>query len=301
MGFCFKLSDTSIGDGFRRIATEQIVKAVRAAGDTDRDPGLRIHDVRRRCKRLRALLRLVRSGFRGFAQENARIRDAAAGLSSARDRKVLEDTLNDLNAWAHQTERFMLEAITPDADRVASDNAALAQFRAAMECLRPSVENWAFRGDGFSTLGNGLVKTYRAARLRQRRAERLGTPEAFHRWRKEVKYLWYQLCLLQPSAPAIISSFRQAAEHLSELLGRHHDLTVLADTIRHEPVSLTPGLDAPAIIALAERRQQELAASAISLGKLLLAERPGALRRRFEVYWNAWRSASETIHHRRAY
>lgn len=300
MGFCFTLSDASIGDGLRRIANEQIVKAIRAAGDTDSDPGLRIHEVRRRCKRLRALLRLMRPGFGDFARENARIRDAAAGLSAARDEKVLLDALNDLNTWAHHTERFMPGTMAPESTRSSRDDAALAQFRLALEDLRQSAERWTVRRDEYFMLGKGLAKTYRAAQFGQHRAQRLGTPEAFHRWRKEVKYLCYQLFLFQPSAPDIIPAFRQSAGHLSELLGRHHDLAVLAAALRLDPASLAPGLDASAIIVLAERRQQELAGLAGRLGNQLLAERPGALRRRFEVYWNAWRNAGGSIPHRRA-
>lgn len=300
MGFYFALSDASIGDGFRRIATEQIVRAIRAAGDTGRDAGLRIHDVRRRCKRLRGLLRLVRPGFSEFARENARIRDAAAGLSVARDQKVLLDTLETLDVGAAHAERPMPVATAPEGAWTSRDNAALAQFLVAMEDLRPSAERWTVRGEGYSLVGKGLVKTYRAAQLRQRRAECLGTPEAFHRWRKEVKYLFYQLCLFQASAPDIIPAFRRSAEHLSELLGRHHDLAMLTDALRRDSEALAPGLDAPAIIALAERRQRELAASAISLGNQLLAERPAALRRRFEAYWNAWRNAGVPVHQRQA-
>lgn len=300
MGYRFALSDASIGDGFRRIATEQIVRAIRAAGDTGRDTGLRIHEVRRRCKRLRGLLRLVRPGFSEFARENARIRDAAAGLSVARDRQVLLDTLGTLNVGTDHTERPMPAATAPETAPGSRDDAALAQFRTAMEDIRPCAEAWTVCQDGYSLIGKGLVETYRAARLRQRRAERLGTPEAFHRWRKKVKYLFYQLCLLQPSAPDIIPAFRRSAEHLSELLGQHHDLAMLTDVLRNDPESLAPGLDAPDLIALAARRQQELAASAMSLGNQLLAERPGALRRRFETYWHSWRGAAGTVAHRRA-
>lgn len=290
MGFCFALSDASIGEGFRRIATEQIARSIRAAGDTSRDAGLRIHDVRRRCKRLRALLRLVRPGFSDFAEASASIRDAAAGLSAARDRKVLLDTLDDLTDRARESRRLMPDAAAPDSERVARDDAALAQFRTAMENVRHRADRWTLRGDGFSLLGKGLTKTYRAARKLQRRAERDDTPEAIHRWRKQVKYLWYQLCLFQGSAPDVIPSFRQSAERLSDLLGRHHDLALLSETLREDPGALGEGLDASVIIALAGRRQQELATLAGAVGRQLFAERPGALRRRFEAYWQGWRS-----------
>jgi CHAD domain-containing protein len=300
MGFCFTLKDASAADGFRRIATEQIAKAIRAAGDTDGDAAQRIHDARKHCKKLRALLRLVRPGFPHFAEVSASIRDAAAGLSAARDRKVLFDTLNDLNAWADESERFLPGALAAEGSRVEHDDAALARFQAAMKSLRHKADGWTLRGDGFSLVGKGLSKTYRDARRLQRRAERDGAPETVHQWRKQVKHLWYQLRLFEGSAPDVIQPFSESAERLSDLLGLHHDLAVLSETLGGDPTTLAPGLDAAAIVALARRRQQELATRAHTLGRQLLAERPGALRRRFGAYWEGWRAAGKSPARRRA-
>ncbi len=57
MGFRWSRDDASIGDGFRRIAREEIGKAIAAAEGEAQEPGERVHEARRRAKRLRALLR----------------------------------------------------------------------------------------------------------------------------------------------------------------------------------------------------------------------------------------------------
>ncbi|RYH09528.1 MAG: CHAD domain-containing protein, partial [Alphaproteobacteria bacterium] len=63
MGFQWSLTDRTIGDGFLRIAREQIGKAVAIAEDSAETPARRVHEARRRAKKLRALLRLVRPYF----------------------------------------------------------------------------------------------------------------------------------------------------------------------------------------------------------------------------------------------
>jgi hypothetical protein len=87
---------------------------------------------------------------------------------------------------------------------------------------------------------------------------------------------------------------------LSDVLGLHHDLAVLTEALRDDPDALAPGLDAATIMLLAHRRQQELATLAGTLGRQLFAERPGALRRRFEAYWEGWQAAGRPAARRQA-
>src|SRR5439155_20965549 len=57
-----------------------------------------IHDVRKRFKKVRAVLRLVRAemGERTYCRENACFRDAGRPLTEIRDAKALLETLDDL-------------------------------------------------------------------------------------------------------------------------------------------------------------------------------------------------------------
>src|SRR4051812_29393761 len=100
MGFRWSPDDASMAEGFRRIAGEQLRKAIASAEAYDLPPAKRIHDARRRGKKLRALMRLARRDFDAAASVNRHLRDAAAGLSAARDASVLRQTLSDLMNWA---------------------------------------------------------------------------------------------------------------------------------------------------------------------------------------------------------
>ena len=105
-----------------------------------------------------------------------------------------------------------------------------------------------------------------------------------HEWRKRVKDLWYHLRLLHDVWPAALAGPEQEAHALSDLLGDHHDLTVLIEELRD-------GEEERLVGELAERRQGELLAEAIPLGRRLYAEKPGRFGGRLEAYWGAWQSA----------
>jgi hypothetical protein len=106
-------------------------------------------------------------------------------------------------------------------------------------------------------------------------------PEAVHEWRKRVKDLWYHLRLVRHSWPAAIKGPEKEAHALADLLGDHHDLTVLSAELADEG-------DEALLGALAERRQGELLADAIPLGRRLYAEKPKRFGRRLGSYWDAW-------------
>ena len=81
----------------RRIAVEEIEGALGHLAAARDDPDTALHECRKRLKSLRALLRLVRSGDEAFAQaENARYRDASAGLAGPREATALIETVDRL-------------------------------------------------------------------------------------------------------------------------------------------------------------------------------------------------------------
>jgi CHAD domain-containing protein len=146
------------------------------------------------------------------------------------------------------------------------------------------VDAWEFPDQGFDLLRPGLERSYRRGR------DALGTvrddpsAESVHEWRKRVKDLWYHLRLLREMWPAAMSGAADEAHELSELLGDHHDLSVLIDEIRAEA---RDDADLETLATLAERRQGELLDEALPSGDRLYAEKPKQFTRRLEAYWKA--------------
>ena len=157
MPFRFKNPD-ELPSETQRIATEQIDRAIDELDDSSLDYHETIHQVRKRCKKLRGLLRLVRSGIGSdYRKENVRFRNATRPLSGARDARVMIDTYDSLmEAFPDEINRpffsplrgkltLRMNAIHGKEDAVGE---TLAGFRHRMVKARDRVPNWASRVTG---------------------------------------------------------------------------------------------------------------------------------------------------------
>lgn len=279
MGYQWSLADRPIGDEFRAIAREQLDKAASTATNAAVPTVERVHEVRRRCKRLRALLRLVRPDLPGYAQLDRDIRDAARGLAELRDTAVLRHTLDAVLAGADiaiPTEAPALPDMPLDAD-------ALDRFAGRMRRLRADAAGWAVERLSLTSLLAGLAQTYGRGRKAAQRALVTLDPVDLHDWRKEAKYHWNQLRLLERVAPEAIGPAARIADELGELLGRHHDLSSLDLALAAGHLPEAEASRARIAAALAAQRQ-EAEARIAQLARQVYAETPKALRQRFEAY-----------------
>ncbi len=291
MSFEWSRDDVTVGDGFLRIAREQIGKAIAGAETSQESPERRVHEARRRCKKLRALFRLVRPGFADYAAQDAFVRDASRSLAAARDMRVTQQTYIELMAWAHRPAPPVASGTSGHDGEVE----ALRRFADLMRELDRRSSHWQLERIGLDTLATGLKHTYRRGRHTRREARRRRTDEAFHEWRKYSKYHWNQLGLLEGCAGDILPSAHKCAGDLAEQLGLHHDLAVLHDLLSASPADLGVDIDVTFAIDAAERRQAEIESRIATLGRQVFAEKPKALKARFSAYFEGWmtREAAE--------
>jgi len=298
MSYHLTRNDGSVEAGLRRIAVSQIDTAIAEVDDGDLDAHATVHQVRKRCKKLRGLIRLVRPSFADYAAENAAFRDAAKELGDVRDSEAAVETYDKLlGCYGDQIEpsafasiRERLAARRRKAGRDGRVDERLSAFRATMVIARRRAETWIIEDDGFAAVSGGLGKTYKRARKAMRRASDDPTAAKLHAWRKRVKYHWYHARLMREIWPEVVGAHRDAADALGELLGEHHDLAVLEATLSEAPRAFGSPSDLDVFVGLSGRRRGVLVAEAFALGPKLLAEKPGALRRRWDAYWRAWRS-----------
>lgn len=291
MGFEFTRQG-AIEKQVREIACEQVGKGLEEAQERNADFDKVVHGLRRRCKKLRGLLRLIRPRFKQAPLEDRAFRDAAAGLSDHRDAAVMVETFGSLleldrqrdggsRIGAEQAAGLMQElkaraGSPPDAAEAAR---LLEDFIDIFEAARARIDKWHLSGRGFDQIGDGLEDTYRRMRNGLDTARSDVTAEAMHEWRKDTKYHWHHVSLLQPAAADILRPRRASLDRLGELLGDHHNLAVLDDTLAERD-------DIATVRAAIAERQAALAADAFALGEQLAAEKPAMLRERFEQYWS---------------
>ncbi len=286
----------SVADGLRRIAIEQIDKAIADSGLDDTAEA--VHEVRKRCKKLRALIRLIRPvAGEIYRHENTCFRDAARNLSVLRDSTAVIETFDKLaDCFSEQLDhrisssaRKALSAEKKDIHGELDINSKLKEFAVVMKNARKRAASWSLEAEECNAVEGGLEKTYRRGRNAMKNAYVKCSDEAFHEWRKRVKYHRYHMRLLRNVWKPVMKARREELITLSDLLGDDHDLAVLAKLIREEPDKFGSGPDVQILLELVRRRRARLRDKAKTLGARVYAEKPGNFRDRISACWKAWR------------
>ncbi|MFD0987949.1 CHAD domain-containing protein [Methyloligella solikamskensis] len=301
MAYTFKLGK-SVEKNTRRVAKSQIEKAIAEIDDGDLNFNDTVHQVRKRCKKLRGLIRMVRPCFDDYKRENIVFRDASRELSYVRDTEATLETHDDLmEFYGSEVDGFAYAAIRGkllERKEQAIDELPLeeklARFRETMCDAKARANDWKIDGRGFEAIAGGIEKTYKRGRKAMAETMDDPTPEALHQWRKRVKYHWYHTRLLGDIWPEMMVPYGAAAKRLSDLLGAHHDLAVLQDIA---PDLFDGNRDAmKTYLGLAQGRQALLESQTFHLGQRLFAEKPSALTKRWGAYWEAWQAGDESRH-----
>jgi len=293
------LDSESVETTVQRIAREQVDRVLASVADADADVHETVHEARKRCKRIRGLIRLVRPAFADtYRRENVWYRDAARTLSELRDAQSILDTCDTLardRCTADQTPAFakVRRGLTERRRLTADETGArerLAQFRQLLQQGRDRIRGWKLDGDGFEVVQSGLRKSYKRGRAGMARAYRDPDPDTFHEWRKRVKYHWYHTRLLRSLWEGPVRARSREIHALADCLGTDHDLAVLKETLAERPQDFGGPDVVRTVTELSRRRQTELRGQARTLGARVFTEKPEALIARLEGWWNAWQA-----------
>lgn len=286
MGFALEAGE-SAREAVHRIAAEQLDEATELL-TTGEDRDKAVHKARKACKRVRALLRLLRDnlGKTTYRRENEAVRDAARTLAGLRDAHVLHKTFDALVADANDPgvyDRLRGEVGLPRA--ATAQGADVGDAVRRLVAVRARVPDWRIRSKGWDAFAPGLARIHERGADGMQAALQDPSGERLHEWRKSVKHLWHAVEILEPTWPAVLEPFAEQTHELSDVLGDHHDLMVLEAVVagRTDGVSTPP--DLPALFA---SRGDRLAARAFSLGRRVYADRPKAFVRRMGAAYGAW-------------
>lgn len=291
-----------VPEAVRRIVTGQIDKAAGQLTDTARVTDTHIHEARKCFKKIRAVLRLVRSELGAvYKEENALFRDAGRSLSQARDAGVVVATFDQLapqlsgqsTAKALQSLRRALERRRKKQTGHRSDlNNSVHDVARRLSEARERPASWPLHDDSFDALSTGLYTAYSRGRRALKVVHEEPTPDNVHELRKRVKDLWYHFRLLQPLWPPVMKVSASVLGSLSDELGEHHDLAVFRQVMLSD--ELADHADSAVRLAdLAIHRQEYLLRSALGVCDRFYAEKPKHFLRRIHRYWHVWRQ--ETV------
>ena len=301
MGFQLKDAE-SVPDGIQRITLAQIDRSLDLLQPKIRNKQRAIHEARLCFKRIRAVLRLIYGeiGPDTYKFENTVYRDAGRQLSAARDTAVVADTLEGLVDQANKyldepgikILRKRLRRLR--AEQLGEGTQILPQLTEDLRLARQRLEEWPLNNDRFSALGVGIKRVYRRGRRYYAITRVDGSVENFHEWRKQVKYLWYQMSVLNPIWPKPLGTLANELGKLADYLSEDHDLAVLRERAVHHGQMLIDSSEIDKLVVLINHRRLQLQNRATSFGSRLYAEKPKTFVSRIETYWNAWRPSEVT-------
>lgn len=300
MAFRFKQGELPSA-AVRRIAGEQLEQAVALTADGGAAAGVHaaVHEVRRRCKKVRALLRLVRGsiGDRAWKRENTALRDAARTISVLRDTSAVLEALGRVEKEGGAEGR-VLAAARAELEARREEEACRAQGRpaperiaevsAALAVVLDRSRTWTVRDEGFEAVADGVVRAYASGRRVFRRDRRSPSLEGRHELRKRAKDHRYHCDLLQVLWPELLLVREKAMHDLTDLLGEEQDLVHLRRALGDgaSGTALADG-DRAALLAWLDDRALRPVEDVRPVAMRLYAEKPGDLAATWRRWWRA--------------
>lgn len=284
MAYRFSPDDPSLQQALRRIADEELRAALRVLDNTGLPPQA-VHDVRKRAKKLRGLLRLLQGSFPGHARENAALRDAGRLLALRRDAEVRLATFDRLFPGTPKALLPLHRLLVQDRD-APPEPSHQAQAAEILRAMQDRARGWALTGKDHRILTQGLARTRRRAAQAMEDAARSPSFEMVHDWRKRAKDFWYQTRLLAPIWPEAMEPLTRSAGDLTEALGLHHDIAVLQARL---PPDLLSGKAEALFTRRARAAQRDIEARVFPEGARLFAGDPGAMAKLWCRWWLLWR------------
>jgi CHAD domain-containing protein len=302
MGYELKREET-VADNVTRILREELASAIASLEKPGDDQEDTIHSVRKRIKKIRALLRLVRSDLdeETFRRENLRYRNIGNMMSHLRDATVMINTLDKLrethpDGVPETAFARLRQSLVEKQDKVSkaffAEENRIGEVIAALREAEQNLPELSGR-DTFAVFAPNIKGIYR--RGLKAFALAISEPSAhnFHELRKEVKNLGYHTRLLQPVWPGLFDAYEHELGLLAEMLGEDHDLGVLADEIESGRLGGGDESGNAQLVTLLHEERENLQRQFYPLAKRLFAEKASDFVGRYRLYWRIWRGEAQ--------
>ncbi len=255
-----------------------------------------VHAIRKSFKKIRAAIRLVRDHIEGYKEKNDFFRDLGREVSDVRD---AASTLESVNALKNQ---YSSKLYNNSFDRLLKDLQAyrdeLAQQHFKVEDRLSSVQDklgevmkqiphWHIAIEGFGTLKPSLKRVYKRGRKGYYHAMETGRVEDYHEWRKRIKYLRYQLDILNRIWPALMTAYEEEMHALTDFTGHLHDLSVLKKIMAKIEAGFGSTEEELLFKALLHQQEQLMRDHAHLKGNRFYFRSPGRFCHALQVYWQA--------------
>jgi hypothetical protein len=215
----------------KRLLVHMATLAEQDAHRVQAHPDTAIHALRKRMKKLLALLRLARPALsvEQFATLKGAIRNLKRTVATQRDQVVMDQLLKSLDHAGlcpkdDQGRKLRRKSVRPPV----VTEATLEQLTRQASSLTDRLGRLRLFSLSWETVAEAYTKTYRKGHKASERSHKDTGTEALHSWRKVVKDHYYQTLALYVwlGHPRRLRRTRR----LSSLLGKVHDIDVFVRT-----------------------------------------------------------------------
>ena len=292
MQYCLPANETPAAG--TRVSLQQLLDRIAALlADVQPLSDSDVHEIRKTCKRLRALLRMVQPRLSPdeFRKADRKIRDLAAQLATLRDNRILVETLDKiaqhfdplLNETALAPVRESLQALHASTSRMAAASASRRSLQKRLKRLRGILDNIDLEGISRKTIISGMTASYRRGRRAYAALEAVPDTANAHTLRRHAKHLYYLLQFTADWNDAALAPLVGKFHRLEDELGNDHDIAVLVETLTKQPQLCPDKTRRELLSALAESRRIALLSSALRLAGELYRDRPRKYRNWLEA------------------
>jgi CHAD domain-containing protein len=280
----------AVGRQLSRVVSKELASAVDSVAEPAAMSVDDVHEVRKRVKKVRAVLRLMAASLgTRYGTLNGRLRSASRRLSALRDADASLETLEQLR---HRYPKVLAASRVGSIDRALKANRQrvqsgvprlLAGVARALEDAARTVPRRIRKAADRNTMRSGMRRGYRRARKAMPKRGR-DDDEDLHRWRRRVKDHWYHMRLLE-GLNGRISGRVRSLKQLETWLGDHHNLVVLHRLILEAPSRFGDARTIATVIGCIEERRLALRRDACERGTRLFDAGSGRFGRQIDGWW----------------
>ncbi len=246
-----------------------------------------IHESRKSVKKVRAAAALLeQAGAKLPRKDRKRVKTSARALSRLRDSAAIIESFDRVRRHypkqlPEHTYGILRRALVGARNRQeaqARHDDVISEAAERLAKTRKSAKAWASPSIGVSDMVGIITDSYRRSRKAMKRSRTTGQSATLHRWRKEVKTLWYQLRLAKPLLTGV-GPLIASLKRLETDLGDDHNLVVLGATLRGCGELRPMRAELRKIEHLAARMRRPLRRRAFMIGRRVHSRQPQAFAR----------------------
>jgi CHAD domain-containing protein len=256
-----------------------------------------VHETRRTTRRIRAVLQMIRDeiGYSNYYRENIFYRDLARRISPLRDHYVLQRTIAGFHhEFPEEFPESEVMAIGDSLNHLLEDDirhftdrwGGFDRIREELDKAAGRVDHYCRLRNGFVSVRKGVCRVYKRGYKYPRILQESFSKEQFHEYRKSTKYLLYQMELIRPAYPKMITAYAGTINKHAEMIGNTRDYERLERYILAGMGSRHLDANRRRMVKGIQNRREELMQKIYSGANRIYAEKPSGFVKRLGTYWN---------------